>query len=329
MRSRFWICLLLVAACSDESDGTECGQGTVEQDGICVPGEVPACGAGTHQEGNECVADQGLQCGDGTREQDGACVPVDTWYDMRSTIQQVTADGVSRIPLMVIGEHADGSPADELVVFDSSRPGAVQFLDDSVELGPLGTTVYFRPCAASEPDCAGPVELRMYLAGDLENPVATLELELVDSAGVYSPASCLVGGNAMFFDGNGYIYDGTLAVTDGEWSVQQASGDHLSIHLEPTGQENGSWWDFEFTSRELDIPLMPGVYEMAERYPFESPGRPGMDVTGDGRGCNTITGRFQVHEYERTGAAIESVTVSFEQYCDGSGVLFGCVHVEE
>jgi hypothetical protein len=315
--------------------GPTCGDGTHEEEGECVPdGGGVTCGTGTHEEGGLCVPDEnggGLTCGPGTVERDGECVPTASWFQMRSTVSEVVADGISRIPVFLIGQAEDGTPATDLVVLAVGRANAGQFLQNTAELLPTGSTVYYRPCnASSNPFCAGPVELQMFLAGDLENPVATLELELVNSAGVYSPASCLVGGNAMFFDGNGWVWTGTLFVTDGAWSAQAASDKFVHVHLEPTGQENGLWWDFEFSALMMDVPLMPGIYEMAERYPFESPNRPGMDVTGDGRGCNMIAGRYQVHEYERAGASIHSLTVSFEQHCDGAGnVLFGCVHFEE
>ncbi len=42
--------------------------------------------------------------------------------------------------------------------------------------------------------------------------------------------------------------------------------------------------------------LAVGVYNGAERYPFQAPGHPGFDVSGDGRGCQKVTGRFQIEE---------------------------------
>jgi hypothetical protein len=329
------VVVVLCAGCGSDSTDLECGPGTIEIEDLCTPegeGSGSTCGPGTHEEDGVCVADgEELACGPGTTARDGECVPTATWFEMRTTVAEIAADGISKIPILLIGEGADGQPATDLVVLAVDRPNAGQFLQSSIELSPTGTIAYYRPCNAFDnPMCAGPVELQMFVAGDLERPVATLELELVGGASVYSPASCLVGGNAMFFDGNGYIWEGTLSVTEGAWTLQSATDKFVSIRLEPAGQENGSWWWFEFSALRMDVPLMPGIYEMAERYPFESAQRPGMDVTGDGRGCNTIQGRFQVHEYARSGASIESLTVSFEQHCDGLGnVLYGCVHLEQ
>jgi hypothetical protein len=63
--------------------------------------------------------------------------------------------------------------------------------------------------------------------------------------------------------------------------------------------------------------LTPGTYQNAERFPSEE-GHPWMDVFGDGRGCNTITGKFDVTEvvygpYQ----LIDRLSATFEQHCEG------------
>jgi hypothetical protein len=43
-----------------------------------------------------------------------------------------------------------------------------------------------------------------------------------------------------------------------------------------------------------------------------------MDVSGSGRGCNTLTGRFEILELVRTpSGGIERCAVDFEQHCEG------------
>jgi hypothetical protein len=65
--------------------------------------------------------------------------------------------------------------------------------------------------------------------------------------------------------------------------------------------------------------LSPGSYESATRFATTS-GVPGIDFHGDGRGCNTITGRFVVREavYASDGA-IERFAADFEQSCEATG----------
>ena len=56
---------------------------------------------------------------------------------------------------------------------------------------------------------------------------------------------------------------------------------------------DGSWWYADFVPAAGDI-LAPGTYPNATRYPFNGNG-PGMDISGNGRGCNTLTGQFTVN----------------------------------
>jgi len=61
------------AGCGD--DGFECGEGTVDMDGVCVPTDE-VCGEGTTYDmaSGTCLPDGGLECGEGTIEMDGECV---------------------------------------------------------------------------------------------------------------------------------------------------------------------------------------------------------------------------------------------------------------
>jgi hypothetical protein len=58
--------------------GATCGAGTTEVDGECVAASGLACGAGTTEVDGECVAASGLTCGEGTEEVGGACVAMST-----------------------------------------------------------------------------------------------------------------------------------------------------------------------------------------------------------------------------------------------------------
>jgi hypothetical protein len=58
---------------------------------------------------------------------------------------------------------------------------------------------------------------------------------------------------------------------------------------------SGSFWHLRLAA-PLGQQLVPGSYENATRWPFQASTVPGLDFSGDGRGCNTLTGRFQVLE---------------------------------
>jgi len=53
--------------------------------------------------------------------------------------------------------------------------------------------------------------------------------------------------------------------------------------------------------------LAPGTYESAGR--FSAPGRPHLDVSGEGRGCDVVNGRFTVHEvsFDSDGGLVTAV----------------------
>ena len=58
---------------------------------------------------------------------------------------------------------------------------------------------------------------------------------------------------------------------------------------------DGGFWFLDIAAPQ-GAQLVPGAYEGAVRYPFQGPGQPGLSLSGDGRGCNTLTGRFDVLE---------------------------------
>jgi len=323
VQAMVWLGLVILAACATEEPGDEpgeepggepvtCGEGTMLEDGMCVAAGGLACGAGTHAEGNLCVRD------DGTR------------YELRAFSPQISADGHTRTPVLVIGTKPDGSPATDRVVLNTDRAGAGAFLEPSPVVGPLGTTASFVPCNATTPGCTGPLQLTLALASSPRTVLARLDVTLTEPAGVGSTAPCMVASKAMYFDGNDYIYHGTMTVTEGAWG---GTGDRFSLRLNvtPSTSGQGLWWYLTFSSQQLGSDLVPGVYEDAQRAPFAQPGHPGIDVTGDGRGCNTITGRFQVHYFERqpNSSAITRALVSFEQHCEGgTNMLTGCIRYE-
>jgi hypothetical protein len=87
-------------------------------------------------------------------------------------------------------------------------------------------------------------------------------------------------------------------------SVEAANGDSWSVHLAaPFGQS-----------------LAPGTYGGATRYPFQAPDEPGLSVTGNSTGCNTVTGSFTITGIVLGGPGdtlVERLDGTFEQHCEG------------
>ena len=80
----------------------------------------------------------------------------------------------------------------------------------------------------------------------------------------------------------------------------------------------GDWWNFD-TAAANGKPYTVGTYANAERFPFQSATAPGLSLSGAGRGCNTLTGSFVVHQAEFDAAGNPTVAdISFEQHCEGA-----------
>ena len=99
----------------------------------------------------------------------------------------------------------------------------------------------------------------------------------------------------------------------GDWVTGGASytydinqGDILRISADTTGRGvslsitgyNGDWFDMDLKAAEGKR-LEAGEYFNATRAPFSGAG-PGIDIGGNGRGCNTILGHFIVIESKIT-----------------------------
>jgi hypothetical protein len=89
------------------------------------------------------------------------------------------------------------------------------------------------------------------------------------------------------------------------------------------------WWDVQLGA-PIGQALLEGSYLGAGRYSFRPDNLPGMDIGGDSRGCNTLTGRFDIDEITRAAnGQILTFQATFEQHCEGAvPALFGRLRVE-
>ena len=80
---------------------------------------------------------------------------------------------------------------------------------------------------------------------------------------------------------------------------------------------NGDWWYLDFAAPGGGRPAV-GVYDGADGFPFQAPDRSRPVGVGNGRGCNTLTGSFEVFEaqYAADGTPTR-LRASFEQHCEG------------
>ena len=339
----FGLCVWEGCGARHVSTTISCGPGTTLTGDVCLPADTTGrlvCGLGTHEEALACIPDAPeLSCGAGTERQALECVALDaTLYDVRLPVLEIPADGYSKIPVLAIGRLADGTPATDAVIFGLSRPNAGTFVSPTKTLTPMGIVSFFTPCnSAQTPTCTGAFTATLALAAAPATLVGrSVEVVLAAPSGVGTPAACSGGGNVLFFDGDvtDPIHPGIDTITVGLWSVTAdpaATPDRVQVGVVPSDSGQGSSWQAVFSSETLSQTLVAQVYDDAQRVDYAAPGHPGMDVSGNGVWCNTLTGRFQVVELEVTGGTtLTRFTATFEQHCGVPDVaLRGCVHFEQ
>lgn len=127
-----------------------------------------------------------------------------------------------------------------------------------------------------------------------------------------SDAADYIGG------GRDYSYSNANAVI-----AVGAEGARLSI-----GIHGDEWWNATFQLPAAFARLEKGTFAGLERFPFHDADKGGLSWSGDGRGCNTLSGSFTISyvEYDQD-STLTAVDLSFEQHCDGATpALRGTIH---
>ncbi|WP_067659291.1 hypothetical protein [Ferrimonas marina] len=103
-----------------------------------------------------------------------------------------------------------------------------------------------------------------------------------------------------------------LSSRDGYFTNNSNSEQLDTIRLRYDNDRN---WSLDLQSGD-GTPLREGRYEGATRYPFNRDGEPGVNFSGEGRGCNTINGEFEIHQLQRDAHGnLLALAVDYTQYC--------------
>jgi hypothetical protein len=109
-----------------------------------------------------------------------------------------------------------------------------------------------------------------------------------------------------------------LKVSDPAYRVsvmQQGPGD-----IQITFEHGDTEYDANFSTGSNQR-FGAGTYAHAHRYGMDDSGQPSLEISGDGRGCNQISGSYQVTGVEyRSEGNIFKFAATFEQLCDDSKV---------
>jgi hypothetical protein len=111
--------------------------------------------------------------------------------------------------------------------------------------------------------------------------------------------------------GQTYLYTSAVDTIGYSGAAQYVSGG--------VDAANGDWWGASFVPAQGDVLVEGATYPDAHRYPFNGSG-PGMDVSGNGRGCNTLVGTFTVNQigFSSANGALDRLDLNFEQHCEGA-----------
>jgi VCBS repeat-containing protein len=119
--------------------------------------------------------------------------------------------------------------------------------------------------------------------------------------------------------GQGHTY--TFGPASGTYSMYNPypSNPTYTNAIEVSFSNATEWWYLDFQAPN-DTRFVPGTtYIGAVRFPFQSSSQPGLDVAGDGRGSNTLTGKFTVLQavYDTAGNLVR-FGADFEQHSEGA-----------
>ena len=147
-------------------------------------------------------------------------------------------------------------------------------------------------------------------------------------AGLWEPAAGVTPatGNYVYLESQPGDYIGTggsyLYTTADSLITTDSAGARLTVSI--TGDEN---WGGNFQGMSTLSRLEVGYYGDLQRWPFHNPVKGGLDWSGEGRGCNTLTGWFVVDSVVYEGVTLAAIDLRFEQHCEGgAAALHGEIH---
>ena len=115
-------------------------------------------------------------------------------------------------------------------------------------------------------------------------------------------------------DSGDFIGGGAKKVWTNVESNLNSRGTKHDIEALVSGQ--GDMWNLEFRAPS-NGELRTGMFDNAERAPFVTGKAPGLEIGGDGRGCNTLSGRFEIKTLTWTSlGTVAEIDVLFEQHCE-------------
>ncbi|HET6968809.1 MAG TPA: Ig-like domain-containing protein [Ornithinibacter sp.] len=125
-----------------------------------------------------------------------------------------------------------------------------------------------------------------------------------------------------------YIGQGATTSHTPPASTVRLTGTAGSATVWVDGPTSDGWWSLDVAAPPGET-LQVGTYSGAVRAAFRGAGQPGLDLSGSGRGCNTVAGSFTVHQVAANpDGSLAALDVAFTQFCEaGTTSLTGRARV--
>ncbi len=213
-----------------------------------------------------------------------------------------------------------GVPVRPIPIRVTNNGAAATTVTSAIKAGAADFSIISNGCSAS---LAPGASCTVHVGWTASRPGVRLGLlEISDSRGGFREISLSAVGTSgrtrwqMSGDAGDYISQGRSYTYTPQMGARMGGGGTETFAS--MGADYGNdWWGATFQAPQGQI-LLPGkTYTGATRYPFNS-GNAGLDVSGSGRGCNTLTGQFSVHEATYDNGILTGFRISFEQHCEGA-----------
>jgi hypothetical protein len=154
--------------------------------------------------------------------------------------------------------------------------------------------------------------------------LSSLAMEAQEETNDRITALFIISSNSRDFVGQGR--EKAYYPEDGTFTISQIWYDGaIGINFHST--KKGEWWSLRFGGANEEEPRI-GLFTNAKRHPF-SDASPGFDVDSDHRGCNRLSGQFEILELEYNDAGVVTAfAANFVQKCEETGPpLFGSIRI--
>ena len=213
-----------------------------------------------------------------------------------------------------------GVPVRPVPIRVTNNGAAATSVTSAIKAGAADFSIVSNGCSAS---LAPGASCTVHVGWTASRPGVRLGLlEISDSRGGFREISLSAIGTSgrtrwqMSGDAGDYISQGRSYTYTPQMGARMGGGG-TETYASMGADYGDDWWGARFQAPKGQI-LLPGkTYTGATRYPFNS-GNAGLDVSGSGRGCNTLTGQFTVHEATYDNGILTGFRISFEQHCEGA-----------